>query len=316
MDMQPALSCTGLVKRFGALVAVNGVSLTVAPGECLGLLGPNGAGKTTTVEMLNGLTEPDGGEISLLGERLGVGSRAARRRMRARIGVQLQESELPEKLTVYECLSLFRSFYARGRSLDELLDLLALREKRDARVNALSGGQRQRVALACALAGDPELLFLDEPTTGLDPQARLNVWSVIERFRGDGGSVLITTHYMEEAARLCSRVAIMDAGRIVALDTPARLIAGLGAGQVLELELKNPHDPALDERFFAALPGVAAVRQRGRSLAITTPSLSALLPEVLRATDARANPIVTLATHAATLEDVFVALTGKALRDG
>jgi ABC-2 type transport system ATP-binding protein len=276
------------------------------------LLGPNGAGKTTTVEMLNGLTEPNDGRIFLLDEQIGRGRPAALRRVQTRIGVQLQDSELPERLTVRECLRLFRSFYPRGRSVEELLTLLALHEKQHARVATLSGGQRQRLALACALAGAPEVLFLDEPTTGLDPQARLNVWEVIERFRHDGGTVLVTTHYMEEAARLCDRVAIMDAGRIIAMDTPAHLIASLGAEQVLEVELARAED---DERFLAELPDVVSVRRRGRAFALATGSLRDLLPRVLRACEERGNPITTLTTHAATLEDVFVALTGKALRD-
>jgi ABC-2 type transport system ATP-binding protein len=309
---EAALRCEGLIKRFGELVAVNGVSLSVARGECLGLLGPNGAGKTTTVEMLNGLSEPDQGEIYLLGERVGRGRGAARRRLQERVGVQLQESELPDRLSVRECLTLFRSFYARGRGVDELLDLLALRDKQHARVSSLSGGQRQRLALACALAGSPEVLFLDEPTTGLDPQARLNVWQVVERFLREGGTVLVTTHYMEEAARLCARVAIMDAGRIIALDTPKTLIASLGASQVLELELERADDE--EERVLASLPEVASVRRRGRTLALTTTSLGVSLPHVLRVCEERGNAITWLTTHAATLEDVFVALTGKALR--
>jgi ABC-2 type transport system ATP-binding protein len=309
---EAALRCEGLIKRFGELVAVNGVSLSVARGECLGLLGPNGAGKTTTVEMLNGLSEPDQGEIYLFGERVGRGRGAARRRLQERVGVQLQESELPDRLSVRECLTLFRSFYARGRGVDELLDLLALRDKQHARVSSLSGGQRQRLALACALAGSPEVLFLDEPTTGLDPQARLNVWQVVERFLREGGTVLVTTHYMEEAARLCARVAIMDAGRIIALDTPNTLIASLGASQVLELELERADDE--EERVLASLPEVASVRRRGRTLALTTTSLGVSLPHVLRVCEQRGNAITWLTTHAATLEDVFVALTGKALR--
>ncbi len=305
---EAALRCEGLVKRFGQLVAVDGVSLSVARGECLGLLGPNGAGKTTTVEMLNGLSSPDRGEVYVLGQRLG-----AQRAFRERIGVQLQESELPDRLTVRECLTLFRSFYERGRPVAELLEMLSLGEKQHARVATLSGGTRQRLALACALAGAPEVLFLDEPTTGLDPQARLNVWQVVERFLREGGTVLVTTHYMEEATRLCARVAIMDKGRIIANDTPKNLIASLGASQVLELELLRSDDE--EERVLAALPEVVSVRRRGASFALTTGQLGVTLPHVLRVCEERGNTVHALTTHAATLEDVFVALTGKALRD-
>src|SRR4026208_1711484 len=191
-----ALRCAGLVKRFTDVTAVNGLDLEVFVGECFGLLGPNGAGKTTTVEILEGLTVADQGEVELLGQRWNGGDDRA---LRERIGVQLQETQLAEKVTVVETLRLFRSFYQRGHSVDEVIQTVALEEKRNARVGKLSGGQKQRLAVACALVSDPELLFLDEPTTGLDPQARLSLWDVVERFRSGGGTILLTTHYMEEA---------------------------------------------------------------------------------------------------------------------
>src|SRR5215472_3855966 len=216
-----AIVCRGLKKHYEDVKAVDGLDLEVRTGECFGLLGPNGAGKTTTIEILEGLTKPDEGEVVILGRRWG----SQERELRERLGVSLQESRLTEKLTVYETLALFRSFYARGRDPERLLEDLSLEEKRDARVGKLSGGQRQRLAVACALAGDPELLFLDEPTTGLDPQSRRELWDHVEAFRAAGRTVLLTAHYMEEAERLCDRVAIVDHGKIISHGTPAELVA-------------------------------------------------------------------------------------------
>jgi ABC-2 type transport system ATP-binding protein len=219
-----AVRCTGLEKRFEDVVAVAGIDLQVERGECFGILGPNGAGKTTTVEMIEGLTPPDKGEIEIFGTRWGGSSD---QQLKERIGVQLQETQLADRLTVFETLRLFRSLYSRGRPVEEVIDLLELGEKRKAQVGKLSGGQKQRLALGCALVSDPELLFLDEPTTGLDPQARRKIWEMVEEFRKRGGTVVLTTHYMEEAATLCTRVAVMDKGKIIACDTPAQLIAEL-----------------------------------------------------------------------------------------
>ena len=235
------------------MTAVNGLDLEVFKGECFGLLGPNGAGKTTTVEILEGLTPSDEGTVEILGERWSKGDNRA---LRERLGVQLQETQLADKVTVVETLRLFRSFYRRGHDVDEVIHTVALEEKRNARVGKLSGGQRQRLAVACALVSDPELLFLDEPTTGLDPQARLSLWDIVEKFRAGGGTILLTTHYMEEAARLCDRVAIMDHGKVIALGTPAELIESLGADQIVEFsvkqELAHARQGQLDEwmRFF------------------------------------------------------------------
>lgn len=224
--MELAVRTTGLEKQFEDVVAVAGVDLQVIRGECFGILGPNGAGKTTTVEMIEGLTPPDKGEIEIFGMRWGAG-RANDQKMKERIGVQLQETQLADRLTVFETLRLFRSLYSRGRPVEEVIALLELGEKRKSQVGKLSGGQRQRLALGCALVSDPELLFLDEPTTGLDPQARRKIWELVEDFRKRGGTVVLTTHYMEEADVLCTRVAVMDRGKIIACDTPAHLIAGL-----------------------------------------------------------------------------------------
>ena len=206
----PAIRCAGLVKRYADVVAVAGVDLTVETGECFGLLGPNGAGKTTTIEILEGLTEPDSGDVEVLGMRWRDGPES--RALRERLGIQLQETQLGDKLSVQETVRLFRSFYRSSHSVDEVLALVELEEKRRSWVGKLSGGQKQRLAVACALVSRPELLFLDEPTTGLDPQSRRQLWDVISRFRAAGGTVLLTTHYMEEAERLCDRVAIMDHG--------------------------------------------------------------------------------------------------------
>ena len=231
----PVIRCRGLVKRYKDVVAVNGLDLDVMAGECFGLLGPNGAGKTTTVEILEGLTRPDEGTVEILGRTWdGRGTRL----LRARLGVALQETRLPDKLTVRETIRLFRSFYtrgARGREVGEVMTLMGLTGKADARVEKLSGGQRQRLALATALVGSPDIIFLDEPTTGLDPQARLRIWEIVERFKKDGGTVCLTTHYMDEAAHLCDRVLIMDHGRRIAVDSPQALVESLDQQEVVEV---------------------------------------------------------------------------------
>ncbi len=224
-----AFRCEGLVKRYGDVVAVDHLSLSVRRGECFGLLGPNGAGKTTTIEILEGLLGPDEGVVEVLGLQWA----SHEHELRQRLGIQLQETQLADKLTVEETLRLFRSFYHRGREVSELLQMVELESKRRSWVSKLSGGQKQRLSVACALAGAPDLLFLDEPTTGLDPQSRRQLWGILERFRGDGGTILLTTHYMDEAEVLCDRVGIMDQGKVIALDTPKALIATLAAPKVI-----------------------------------------------------------------------------------
>jgi ABC-2 type transport system ATP-binding protein len=303
-----ALRCEALVKRYGDVMAVNGLDLEVRAGECFGLLGPNGAGKTTTVEILEGLTAPTSGRVEVLGRSWGEGSDHS---LRQRLGVQLQETQFSEKVTVGETVRLFRSFYPRGRTVEELLRLVSLEEKREALVGKLSGGQRQRLAVACALAGEPELLFLDEPTTGLDPQARLQLWGIVEEFKAGGGTVLLTTHYMEEAARLCDRVGIMDRGRIIALDTPSGLVASLGAEQIVEFTAGGE----VDERDLRALPEVSEAARRGSRFVLTVSDISVALPALLAELEGRGARLDTLTTHQATLEDVFVSLTGRNLRD-
>ncbi len=303
-----AVRCLDLVKRYGDVTAVAGLDLEVARGECLGLLGPNGAGKTTTVEILEGLTAPDAGVVELLGERWGCGRD---RQLRERLGVQLQETQLGEKLTVEETLRLFASFFARSRPTAEVVAALELEEKRHARVGKLSGGQKQRLALACALVGDPELLFLDEPTTGLDPQARLRVWEIVERFREDGGTVVLTTHAMDEATRLCDRVAIMDHGKVLKLDRPSALVAALDADQIVEFRARGE----VAREALAALPGVCAVARRGDAWQLSVRRIDLALPALLALLERASVPLDALATHQATLEDVFVSLTGRGLRD-
>jgi ABC-2 type transport system ATP-binding protein len=305
----PALSIRGLRKHYRKVRAVDGLDLAVAPGECFGLLGPNGAGKTTTIEICEGLTPADAGEVTVLG-RQWQGDEAA---LRARIGVSLQETQFSEKLTVRETLALFRSFFEHGITPDAVLSQVQLTEKRDARVGQLSGGQKQRLALATALVGEPELLFLDEPTTGLDPQARRQLWELIEGFKHAGRTVILTTHYMEEAERLCDRVAVVDHGRVIALGTPRELIASLGAEQMVELRLGNDQDGA--ERC-RAIPGVLDARQDGAMLSLRVTRLHQTLPDLLETLRAAGVVVEELRTHAPTLEDVFVSLTGRHLRDG
>jgi len=300
-----ALRCERLVKKYGDLVAVDGLDLEVRAGECFGLLGPNGAGKTTTVEIFEGLNEPTAGSVEVLGMRWERDERA----LRQRLGVSLQETHLPDKLTVEENLRMFRSFYLRGRPLDEVLELVGLSDKRASWTERLSGGQKQRLAVACALVSDPELLFLDEPTTGLDPQSRRQLWDVVLGFRSRGRTVLLTTHYMDEAERLCDRVAIVDKGKVIALGTPQELIASLGGQQVVEFATESPTQPD----GWSGLPSVRSARRSADGVALTVEQLHVALPAIL----ARAEPLglTRLSTHHATLEDVFVHLTGRRLRE-
>jgi len=304
----PIVRCAGLVKRFGNVTALAGVDLEVRNGECLGLLGPNGAGKTTVVETIEGLSAPDEGFVELFGLRWGSGHDYS---IRNRMGVQLQETRLLDKLTVEETVRLFRSFYVRGLNVDELIASVRLSEKKRAYTVALSGGQRQRLALACALAGAPALLLLDEPTAGLDPQARLNLWEIVEQFRAKGGTVLLTTHHMDEAARLCDRVAIIDHGSVIALGRPAELVLSLAASQVINLSLKGE----LDESKLKAIPGVGSLHQADNNYALIISDVGAALPEVLSQIQRQQVELIALTTHQATLEDVFFSLTGRTLRD-
>jgi ABC-2 type transport system ATP-binding protein len=300
---------TNLRKAYKDVVAVDGIDLDVRSGECFGLLGPNGAGKTTTIEICEGLTEPDGGDVELLGRRWATDASE----LRQRLGIQLQETQLADKLTVLETVRLFRSFYRQGPAPEKVIALVQLEEKQDARVNALSGGQKQRLALACALVGDPDLLFLDEPTTGLDPQARRQLWDLIEEFKRLGRTILLTTHYMDEAERLCDGVAIMDHGKVIARGTPRELIASLGVDHVVEFSAADGR--AVDLEAIGRLAGVRHVRADNGVVAIQATELHRVLPSLLDELGRQSMPLAELRTHSATLEDVFVSLTGRHLRD-
>ena len=302
-----AISIRGLVKGYGDKRAVDGLDLDIETGEVFSLLGPNGAGKTTTIEILEGLTPADSGEVRVLG----MSWKEHDRDLRERIGISLQETQLNEKLTVYETLSLFRSFYRNGPKPDDLLRDLSLEEKRNSRVGKLSGGQKQRLAVACALVGDPDVLFLDEPTTGLDPQSRLQLWEVVTRFRAKGGTVLLTTHYMDEAQRLCDRIAIVDHGHLIALGTPAELIAKLEAANIIEFT----SDPQIESDVFCNVSGFHGCTRRGEGWLMRVDSLADAVPQLIRAIEAGGAKLRTLTTHEATLEDLFVSLTGRELRD-
>jgi len=302
-----AVSCRGLRKYYADVKAVDGLDLEIASNECFGLLGPNGAGKTTTIEILEGLTKRDSGDVRILG----LTWEENDRELRERIGISLQETQLAEKLTVYETVRLFRSFYRSGPDPDSLLHDLSLDEKRNARVGKLSGGQKQRLAAACALVGDPDILFLDEPTTGLDPQSRLQLWEVVARFRQKGGTVLLTTHYMEEAERLCDRVAIIDHGHLIALGTPRELIARLEAPNIIEFT----SEPSLSDEVIRNLPGCHGCTRRGEGWLLRVDSLADAVPQLIAVVEKSGGKLLTLSTHAATLEDLFVSLTGRELRD-
>ena len=318
-----ALCIRGLRKSFAApraeaVRAVDGIDLEVHPGECFGLLGPNGAGKTTTIEICEGLTAPDAGTVELLG----LNWKSGANELRQRIGVQLQETQFPEKLTVEEILRLFRSFYRRGLTIDESIRIAQLEEKRRARVGGLSGGQKQRLAMATALVGDPELLFLDEPTTGLDPQARRHLWDLVDELKRGGRTIILTTHYMEEAERLCDRVAIMDHGKVIALGSPRELIETVGGEDIVEFAVspseslgpkpaKLPFDPAL----LTAIPGVSSHRIDRSLHQLSVSELHTTVPGIFAALAAQGLHLSEFRTHSASLEDVFVRLTGRNLRD-
>jgi len=304
------LTADDLHKSYGPREAVKGITFGIRQGEIFSLLGPNGAGKTTTIEICEGLLEPDTGEVEVLGMRW----KTHERQLRQLLGIQLQDTQLSEKLTVTETVRLFRSFYPDGRPVEDVIALVQLEEKRTARVGTLSGGQKQRLAVACAIVGNPRLLFLDEPTTGLDPQSRRQLWEMIAQFRSEGRTVVLTTHYMDEAERLCDRVAVVDHGKVIALDTPRALIASLGAEHVVTFTLESGTAVPGDDQLHA-LDGVTAVRQELSGFELTSTELRRTVPALLSLVERTGSRLAELRTHSATLEDVFVSLTGRHLRD-
>ncbi|MEM9385739.1 MAG: ABC transporter ATP-binding protein [Pseudomonadota bacterium] len=307
----PAIALSDVAKSFGSTVAVDSLSFEARAGSCLGLLGPNGAGKSTAINMMVGLEAPDRGRLEVLGRSWQRDART----LRAAIGVQLQETQLFEKLSVRELLSLFRSFYPNGYAPQAIIELIGLEAKADTHCRALSGGQRQRLALGCALVGKPRILFLDEPTTGLDPQSRRRVWEVVEQVRADGGTIILTTHYMDEAQRLCDDLVIVDRGRAIAKGAPAELIDRLAGNSVMEVTLaKGLEFLALEE--VASLPGIAAAEAVAGRLRLQVASMELALPALLEYLRSQGRSAVALETRQATLEDVFVQLTGRQLRDG
>ena len=312
--MIPAIRVRGLVKTYPGrppVEAVRGLDLEVAVGECFGLLGPNGAGKTTTLEIVEGLLDATSGEVEVLGMKWGTDDTA----IRQKIGISLQETRLSDKLTVRETVALFRSFYPSGLTPDEAIARVGLEEKARSYVDKLSGGQCQRLAVATALVGEPELLFLDEPTTGLDPQSRRQLWDVIRAQKDRGRTVVVTTHYMDEAERLCDRVAVVDHGQVIALGTPAELIARVGGEHVIDLD----YDPASSARVpsdqLITLPTVKSVREEGDRVTLAAGEPHRALPALLELTRTAGAKIAGLTTRTATLADVFVTLTGRHLRD-
>ncbi|MBL9023892.1 MAG: ABC transporter ATP-binding protein [Myxococcales bacterium] len=307
MAPDSVIVCRNLTKRYGDVEAVRGLDLDVHRGECFGLLGPNGAGKTTTIEILEGLLAPTSGDVTLFG----CTWAGDETRLRERIGITLQETRLTDKLTVEETLRLFRSFYPRGPTTPELLKKVQLEEKRSARYESLSGGQKQRVAVACALAGAPDLLFLDEPTTGLDPQSRRSLWDLVIDFKAGGGTVLLTTHYMDEAEKLCDRIGVVDHGKLIALDTPRALIRSLGGEEIVDFAADGP----VDIDALMAVAGVVAARREADGFVLTTSTLHETLPALFAHLERTGACLRRLSTHRATLEDVFVHLTGKSLRE-
>jgi ABC-2 type transport system ATP-binding protein len=308
-----AIHCRELRKRYqsrrDSVDAVNGLDLEVARGECFGLLGPNGAGKTTTIEILEGLLDPTSGDVQVLDQRWGQNDDE----LRQRLGITLQETLLAEKLTVWETLVLFRSFYRHGAQLEEVIQQVDLVDKRDAYVGKLSGGQKQRLAIACALVGDPELLFLDEPTTGLDPQARRHIWDILRAFKARGRTVLITTHYMDEAERLCDRIAIVDHGKVIALGSPRELIAQIGGEHLVEFALEN--GTTCTEESLRSLPGLVAIRREDENYCLTVRAPHVVIPALLERLQSDRLTLAHLTTRHASLEDVFVTLTGRHLRE-
>ncbi|MGH9549724.1 MAG: ATP-binding cassette domain-containing protein [Terriglobales bacterium] len=307
-----AIQCRDLRKTYdGKVEAVRGLNLEIEAGECFGLLGPNGAGKTTTIEILDGLLEPTSGQVTILGQTWKENARELREKM----GISLQETRLSEKLSVLETIRLFSSLYRQPRPAVEVLEEMQLSEKADSWVGKLSGGQRQRLAVATALVGNPRILFLDEPTTGLDPQSRRQLWEIIRNFQKAGGTVLLTTHYMDEAERLCDRLAIVDHGQVIAEGTPSDLIERLGGHHMVEFQIDGTTSNGDAVSLWRALPGVESVRDDNGMFCLNVREPHLTIPALLDAVESEGRHLLHLTTRQASLEDVFVRLTGRHLRE-
>ncbi|MGM0806828.1 MAG: ABC transporter ATP-binding protein [Bacillota bacterium] len=304
---QEIIKVQKLVKRYGDFTAVDGSEFSVHNGEVFGLLGPNGAGKTTTLEMLVGLRKPDEG-TAIVG---GFDITKELDKVKEVIGVQLQSTTLFELLTVDEILHLYGSFYREHISIPELIDDMLLTEKKNSRIKGLSGGQKQRLAIALALVHDPQIIFLDEPTTGLDPQARRTLWDIILRLKERGKTVVLTTHYMDEAHVLCDRIAIMDQGKLIALDTPSELVRNLQSDSAVEFKFNDEVDIALSE-----IDGVKQVGSQKDVHVLYTDDLQKTLTSLIAIASEKQLKLVDLQTRTATLEDVFIHMTGRRLREG
>jgi ABC-2 type transport system ATP-binding protein len=301
------IGVTNLVKSYGSVKAVNQISFEVAQGEVFGMLGPNGAGKTTTVEIMEGLRTADSGSATVLGMDVSKATRA----VKERIGVQSQSPALFPGLKVREIINFFRSLYKKSVPTSQIIELAALQESKDVLFRNLSGGQQQRLSVALAFVNDPEIIFLDEPTTGLDPQARRAMWEVIETFQHAGKTVVLTTHYMEEAQRLCDRIAIMDYGHIIALDSPQRLIESNIKESAIQFKMKDyPGD-----QVMASLPDVSKVVREGDDIIVYTNNIPSAIAGLLGLASQRSSELSELSVRQATLEDVFLKLTGKRIRD-
>ena len=305
--MSTAVKVLNLVKRYGDLIAVNDVSFEVDRGEIFGLLGPNGAGKTTTVEMIEGLRKPDSGSIEVCD----IDALKEREKIKHTIGVQLQTTTLYDKIKVKEAIDLFAGYYQKTIDTDQIMKEVSIEDKQGSYIDSLSGGQKQRVTLALALVNDPEVVFLDEPTTGLDPQARRNVWTIIDDLKRKGKSILLTTHYMEEAEILCTRVGIIDHGKIIALDTPRNLIANANLESTIEVSCSDDGV----EPIFANINGVTKVSRTDTHYILQTKSPSLVLRELTRVADEKGLQLEGISSRKGTLEDVFLLLTGRKLRD-
>ncbi|MCJ7791537.1 MAG: ABC transporter ATP-binding protein [Dehalococcoidia bacterium] len=306
--MSTVVIVNNLIKSYGQLIAVNDVSFSIGKGEIFGLLGPNGAGKTTTVEMIEGLRKPDSGSIQVCG----IDALKEAGRIKEIIGVQLQSTTLYDKIRVKEVIDLFGNYYQKSLPTKQILEEVSLTDKKDSFVSTLSGGLKQRLAMALALINDPEVLFLDEPTTGLDPQARRNVWSIIEDLKGREKTIILTTHYMEEAEQLCRRVGIIDQGKIIAMDTPGNLITNSGLASTVEFSCVSEEQ----DKILQKLAGISKIsRQDNNRFVIHTKESSRVLQELVRISSENDLNLKNITVREATLEDVFLSLTGKKLRE-